>query len=59
MNGQARSIPSVLLCCIGMLCAALALAGCAGGAPASDASQARPGVTVYGTVDAGISRTER
>lgn len=47
------------LLCAGGMAALLALAGCAGTAPGGDAAQAQPGVTVYGTVDAGVSRSKR
>ncbi|MFT3778629.1 MAG: hypothetical protein QM772_10235 [Ottowia sp.] len=41
------------------LLAALGLAACAGTPTSSDAASAKPGVTVYGTVDAGVGRTSR
>ncbi len=44
----------------GAIGTALALAGCASGAPSGpDAGATGSGVTVYGTVDAGIGRTAR
>jgi hypothetical protein len=44
----------------GAIGTALALAGCAGAAaPSPEAGPATSGVTVYGTVDAGIGRTAR
>lgn len=41
------------------LLAALGLSACAGTPTSSDATSAKPGVTVYGTVDGGIGRTAR
>ena len=41
------------------LLAALGLAACAGTPTSSDATSAKPGVTVYGTADAGIGRVRK
>jgi len=42
-----------------LLLTALALTACAGTATRSDDAAAKPGVTVYGTVDGGIGRVSR
>lgn len=47
------------LLCGAAVTALLALAGCAGTPTTPDAAQSQSGVTVYGTVDAGIGRTSR
>lgn len=59
MEGTTATIPTRWLLVLGAAATLLALAGCAGTPVASDAAQAQPGVTVYGTVDAGISRSKR
>ena len=44
---------------VAALLASLALGACAGAPATSDAASATPGVTVYGTVDAGVGRNQR
>lgn len=54
------STPRLRLLAGSLLAATLVLlAGCTGTPRNPDVDAARPGVTVYGTVDAGVSRTEQ
>lgn len=59
MKGTTATIPTRWLLVLGAAATLLALAGCGATPVASDAAGAQPGVTVYGTVDAGISRSKR
>ncbi|MDO5626639.1 MAG: hypothetical protein Q4G71_18365 [Pseudomonadota bacterium] len=48
-----------LAACIGLLATALTLAGCGATPHNPDTANASPGITVYGTADAGIGRVRR
>ncbi|QTD45558.1 hypothetical protein [Ottowia testudinis] len=53
------SLVRSILACAGLLAAALSLAGCGATPHNPDTAGATSGVTVYGTVDAGVGRVRK